>query len=62
MVFDLRDELIEAVRYGRMTPAEAERQALQAGFTPLAHEPDPNLFDPLRKSFWTPAMAVAWIA
>jgi hypothetical protein len=58
----LRDELFEAVQYGRMTPDEAEARAKQLGWAPLAEKPDPALFNPMGETWWTLPMAVAWIA
>ncbi len=62
MTLTKRDWLIEEVMCGRLTPNEAEAQALTAGIEPLATCPDPALFDPMQESFWTFTMAVAWIA
>jgi hypothetical protein len=54
-----RDDLIEEVKYGRMTPAEAEAERL--GLGPLASVPDPQKFDPMSEAWWTLPMTVAWI-
>jgi hypothetical protein len=35
---------------------------MAAGIGPIAEEPDPIAFDPLRMSWWSLPMAVAWIA
>ncbi|MFN8831657.1 MAG: hypothetical protein ACK5W0_17565 [Labrys sp. (in: a-proteobacteria)] len=59
---DPRDELIDAVRHGRKFPYEADTEALRLGLEPLSFEPNPAAFDPMRETFWTPAMAIAWIA
>lgn len=56
-----RDQIIEDVRYGRLTPDEAERAAEQFGFGPLAGCPNPKNFDPMQEAGWTLPMAVAWI-
>ena len=56
-----RDEILEELRRGRLTPAEAEAIAEQNGVGPLAHRPDPSKFDPMGEPVWTLAMAVAWI-
>lgn len=57
-----RDELIDRVRYGRLTPAEAEAEAAHLGLERLASRPDPSQFDPMRETWWTLPMAIAWIA
>jgi hypothetical protein len=57
-----RDDLITMVQRGEMTPDDAEAEAKRLGLDPLAAEPDPNDYDPMREPFWTLPMAVAWIA
>ena len=57
-----RDDLITIVQRGEMAPADAESEAKRLGFGPLASEPDPNDYDPMREPFWTLPMAAAWIA
>ena len=57
-----RDDLITMVQRGEMTPADAESEAKRLGLGPLASEPDPNDYDPMREPFWTLPMTVAWIA
>ena len=57
-----RDQLIEEVKYGRMSPAEAEAEASKLGFGPLAATPDPRQFNPMDEVGWTLPMTVAWIA
>ena len=57
-----RDELIEEVKYGRISPAEAEAEASKLGFGPLATTPDPRQFNPMDDVGWTLPMTVAWIA
>jgi hypothetical protein len=42
-----RDELIDRVRYGRLTPAEAEAEAAHLGLERLASRPDPSQFEPM---------------
>src|SRR3954462_8238264 len=59
---DPRDKLFEDVRYGRITPDEAEAKAKRLGLEPLAPQPDPADFNPMGETWWTLAMAVAWIA
>jgi hypothetical protein len=56
-----RDDLIDAVENGRMSPEEADAEALQLGLEPLLLKPDPAAYDPMRVQFWTPVMSVAWI-
>jgi hypothetical protein len=62
MEFSVRDDIIDKVRRGEMTPAEADAEAARLGFKPFAVEPDPSKFDPFREGWWTLPMAVAWIA
>lgn len=62
MTPDPRDELAEAVQYGRMTPNEAEAKLKELGLPPLAPQPDPINFRPMAEVWWTLPMAVAWIA
>lgn len=57
-----RDDLITLVQRGQMGPADAECKAKRLGLSPLASEPDPNDYDPMREPFWTLPMTVAWIA
>ncbi len=57
-----RDDLLEQVRLGTLTPGQAELAAREAGLGPLAPEPDPARFDPMAELRWTLPMAVAWIA
>ena len=47
-----RDDLITMVQRGEMTPVDAESQAKRLGLGPLASEPDPNDYDPMREPFW----------
>ena len=56
-----RDDLIESVRYGRMSPDEAEAEAAKRGLGKLATEPDIGSFDPMSETWWTLHMAVAWV-
>ena len=56
-----RDDLFEEVKYGRMTPGEAEAEAARLGLAPLAAVPDPQKFDPMAEPWWTLPMTVAWI-
>jgi hypothetical protein len=57
-----REDLIENVEYGRMTPDEAEAEAARLGLAPLVTAPDPNAFDPMSRTWWTLVMAIAWIS
>ena len=58
-----RDDLITKVQRGEiLPPADAESEVKRLGLGPLASEPDANDYDPMRESFWTLPMAVAWIA
>jgi hypothetical protein len=59
---DPRDQIADAVQYGRMTPDEAEAKLKELGLPPLAPQPDPSDFDPMAEAFWTLPMVVAWIA
>jgi hypothetical protein len=56
-----RDDLIDAVAHGRMSPEEADAEALRLGLEPLSFKPDPADHDPMREPYWTPVMAIAWI-
>src|SRR5688500_2493305 len=62
MVKPTRDELFDAVHYGRMTPDKAEAEAKRLGLEPLAPQPDPADFNPMGEVWWTLSMTVAWIA
>lgn len=57
-----RDDTVDAVQYGEMTPDQAEAEAARRGERPFAREPDPTKFDPMKEPVWTLRMAVAWIA
>ncbi len=56
------DELIDKARNGLITPEEAEVEAVRAGLLPLAYTPNAADYDPLRETWWTLPMAVAWIS
>ena len=62
MGHDPRDELAEAVQYGRMRPEAAEAKLQELGLPPLAPQPDPLNFNPMEEVWWTLPMTVAWIA
>jgi hypothetical protein len=57
-----RDDLIDDVRYGRMSPEAAEAEAVRLGLPPIANKPDPSTYNPMGKPWWTIIMAIAWIA
>jgi hypothetical protein len=59
---NVRDELIERVKYGELTPAEAEAEAKRLNLPALEYQPDPKDFDPAKEAQWSLTMAVAWIA
>lgn len=56
-----RAYLIDAVRFGKLEPQEAEQQAAKLGLQPLASQPEPAAFDPMQEPFWSLPMALAWI-
>ncbi len=56
------DALIEEVRYGRMTPEEAEAEATRLGLPRMAAVPDPASYNPMGETWWTLVMAIAWIS
>jgi hypothetical protein len=62
MEHTVRDDIIDKVQRGEMTPPHAEAEAVRLGIKPFASEPDPAGFDPMCESWWTLPMAVAWIA
>jgi hypothetical protein len=45
-----------------MTPPQAEAEALRLGIKPFVSEPHPAKFDPMRETWWSLPMAIAWIA
>ena len=59
---DARARLISLVRYGKVTPEQAEAEAAARGWPPFAKEPELGAADPLREPRWPIVMAVAWIA
>ena len=56
-----RDDLIEEVKFGRISPEEAEAEAARLGWEPFATAPDPKTCDPRAEPWWTLPMTVAWI-
>ena len=57
-----RDEIIDKVQRGEMSPSEAEALVAERKLQPLKGEPDPTGFDPMTEPDWTLLMAMAWIA
>ena len=57
-----RDDLIDDVQNGRMSPEAAEEEAARLGLPPLARVPDPASYNPMCETWWTLVMAIAWIA
>jgi hypothetical protein len=47
-----RDRLISLVRYGKVTPEQAEAEAASRGWPPFAREPKSGTFEPLKESRW----------
>lgn len=58
---DIRDEILHRAHIGELRPEEAEAEAQKAGVGPLATDPSPDQFDPMKEPYWTLAMALAWI-
>jgi hypothetical protein len=58
---DPRDEILDRVSRGEITPDEAEGEAARLGLPPFAHTPDPAQFNPMSEPWWTLGMAAAWI-
>ena len=58
---DPRTELLDRASRGEITPEEAEAEAARLGFLPFARTPDPAKLNPMTESWWTLAMAAAWI-
>ncbi len=56
-----RDVLINDVRVGKLTPDDAERKARKRGLPPLASVPDAARYDPMKESWWSLPMCLAWI-
>src|SRR6187200_2838150 len=57
----LRNELIDKVRHGKLTPAKAEAEAVRLGLSPLARCLDADQFNPMGELQWSLPMVVAWI-
>jgi hypothetical protein len=62
MEHTVRDDIIDKVRRGEMTPQHAEVEAARRGIKPFASEPEPAGFDPMCEAWWSLPMAIAWIA
>jgi hypothetical protein len=58
---DPRDEILDRVFRGELTPDEAESEAARRGLRPLAQTPGPAEFNPLSEPWWTLGMTAAWI-
>ena len=58
----VRDYLFEELRYGRVSLDDARARANEVGIDSLEGNPGPNDFNPMEETYWTLAMAVAWIA
>jgi hypothetical protein len=56
-----RDLLIDKVKYGELTPQEAEAEAARLGLEPFEVSPNPADFDPMKEALWSLPMALAWI-
>lgn len=61
MEHTVRDDIIDKVRRGEMTPPQAEAEAVRLSIKPFASEPDPAAFDPMCEAWWSLPMAIAWI-
>lgn len=56
-----RDEVIERVRRGQMTPDQAEAWAADQGTQPFAEPRTLQHFDPFQEVYWSLPMVAAWI-
>jgi hypothetical protein len=54
-----REEIISLARDGKITPDDAEAEAVAKGWKPFEREPDRPTFDPLLESRWSIVMALA---
>jgi hypothetical protein len=57
-----RDDLIDDVQNGRITPEAAEQEATRLGLPPIAPAPDPDSFNPMGEVWWTLVMTLAWVS
>jgi hypothetical protein len=55
-----RPRILDSVRTGKMTPAQAEIWARANGREPFAKRPDVSAHDPMKEELWTLPMAAAW--
>jgi hypothetical protein len=55
-----RKSLLHRVKYGRLSPSEAESLLKQSGSKPFERRPDLSAFDPWGLEEWTLPMAAAW--
>jgi hypothetical protein len=56
-----RDEVIERVKRGQMTPDQAEAWAANKGTQPFAEPRTIQHFDPFQEVYWSLPMVAAWI-
>jgi hypothetical protein len=56
-----RDDVLNLVELGELTPAQAEAWARKNGQPPFETQPNSSDFDPMSERYWTLAMAAAWI-
>jgi hypothetical protein len=61
-MFGTRDNIIEQVKIGQMSPADAEAEAARLRLQPLVSHPDRAKFDVMGEAWWTLPMGVSWIA
>jgi hypothetical protein len=59
---ELRDELISRALVGEIDSKQAEAEAAASGLPPLASQPDPQKFDPMKESRWPLTQVIAWIS
>jgi hypothetical protein len=55
-----RANILDSVRAGKMTPAQAELWAKANGQEPFERRPDVSALDPMKQELWTLPMAAAW--
>jgi hypothetical protein len=60
--FTFRNDILEKVGYGLLSPDEAEEEARQHGLEPFTRKPSPAEFNPFALEHWTLPMTIAWIA
>ena len=59
---ELKDELFDELRYGRMELPRARIVAAKAGIESLEGNPDPAGYNPMAEPYWSLPMTIAWIA